>query len=85
MEVAKAESKRKSAFADFLKVKQLQSMDRYVSCLYIFWMLAILSFDLSLYLLTSGCASIIQGNVFTGVRRGQKNSVKPSQDQSEAF
>ena len=28
MEVAKAESKRKSAFADFLKVKQLQSADR---------------------------------------------------------
>ena len=29
MEVAKAESKRKSAFADFLKVKQLQSSDRW--------------------------------------------------------
>ena len=28
MEVAKSESKRKSAFADFLKVKQLQSNDR---------------------------------------------------------
>ena len=31
MDVAKSESKRKSAFADFLKVKQLQSLDRYVA------------------------------------------------------
>ena len=29
MDLAKSEAKRRSAFADFLKVKQLQSNDRY--------------------------------------------------------
>ena len=30
MDLAKSEAKRRSAFADFLKVKQLQSDDRYI-------------------------------------------------------